>query len=142
MVQKGDGGEYDLWLRSTSKASKWRKVAPIDERIVAVRFAVDGTLWMLSRKDAGRGKILSLPPTAASSAQATLVVPGGEATIESFEVTASKLFLVEQLGGPSRIRVIALTGGTSPKELPILPVSAAGSVHRVKGDDVVFVNTS
>ena len=142
LVQKGDGGEFELWLRSSAKAAHWRKVAHYDDRVVAARFGKDGTVWLLSRKDAGRGKILRLQPTAASMESAHLVVAEGKATIDAFEVTASRLFLVQQLGGPSQVELTDLAG--APAGTVAIPAvsSVAGLVRAGDGDVVVFQNQS
>jgi prolyl oligopeptidase len=54
------------------------------------------------------------------------------------------LFLVEQVGGPSRIRILDYGSGNGDFEVPILPVSAVGGLLRVSSttDDVVYENQS
>jgi prolyl oligopeptidase len=139
-VQKGDGGEYELFLLDVAK-NAWSKVASYPDQLKGVHFGPDDALWVLSRKDASRGKILRVPLSTPTLEHAKVVVPHGEATITGIEVTPHRLYVVEQLGGPSRLRVFDLAG----KELSTvrtLPVSAVGGVAKLIGDDVLFANSS
>ena len=105
------------------------------------RFGPDGSLYVLSRKDAPRGKILRMPLAAPSLAKAATVVPEGDSVLESFLPAVSRLYTVEIVGGPKRLRVFDLDG--NPKgEVPILPVSSVGSIVRLSGDEVLFRNQS
>jgi prolyl oligopeptidase len=53
LVQKGDGGEYALYLRRPEGG--WRKVSGLADEVVAARFGLDGGLWLLSRKERPAG---------------------------------------------------------------------------------------
>ncbi len=141
LVQKGDGGEYDLWIRSAAAGAPWKETAKIEDGVVGARFAPDGTVWLLSHKNAGRGKIMKLDPSAASVAAAKLVVRQGKATINAFEVTGKRVYLLEQLGGPSQLRSVDLAGKHA-KTLRILPVSSVGGLQRTGAEGVVFENQS
>jgi prolyl oligopeptidase len=71
-----------------------------------------------------------------------VVVPEGEAVIGSFLPTRTRLYVSEQLGGPSRLRKVDLQG----KDLgpvDILPISTvAGTIRLGQSDDILFLNTS
>lgn len=139
LVQKGDGGEYELFLRSPD--GEWTKLATYEDRIVQVRFGRDAALYLLSRKGTPNGQVLRLPlvPGQLALAQAKVVVPEGDAAIEEVLPTKTRLYLAEQLGGPSRVRMVALSGqalGT----IPAPPVTAVGGLEVVGGADDVVVS--
>jgi len=136
-VANGDGGDAELhvlgdkgWVRLSTFADKW----------VHASFGKDGSLYVLSRKDAPKGKILRLDkPTVPSSARE--LVPEGDGVIEQLAATSDTLYLVDLVGGPSRIRALPTKGATKPAEVPILPVSSVDQIVR-DGDDVLFKNQS
>lgn len=139
LVEKGDGGEYMLFLLGPS--GTWSQVAALEDRVVQLRFGLDNALYLLSLKDAPRGKLLRLPLATPTLDKATVLVPEGEATLQAFLPTQSRVYLIEQLGGPQQIRWVSLTGAEKG-EVKTLPVSSAGNLVRVGSDDVLFLNTS
>ena len=141
LVQKGDGGEYELFLRGPSGAVA--KVADLADRVVGATFGGDGALYLLSRKDAPRGKVLRLalgsePPSLAQAAVAAEASADG--AIQGVEATRGRLYVAEISGGPSRVRV--LEGGRELPELPILPVSTVGELRRNGPGAVLVQNES
>ncbi|HEY6098002.1 MAG TPA: prolyl oligopeptidase family serine peptidase [Anaeromyxobacter sp.] len=141
LVQKGDGGEYDLFLRGASGAVV--HVAGPADRIVAARFGGDGALYLLSRKDAPRGKVLRLALGEGSPelAEAAVVAEASlDGAIQDLEATKGRLYVVEISGGPSRVRV--LEGGRELPELPVLPVSSVRAIHRAGAGTVLVQNES
>ncbi|WP_239470349.1 prolyl oligopeptidase family serine peptidase [Archangium violaceum] len=139
LLGNGDGGEYALHLRGPQ--GTWTRVSRFEDKLVAASFGRDGALYVLSRKDAPRGKVLRIPLATPSLDKATVVIPEGQASIESFRPTATRLYVKEQLGGPNQLRMVGLDG----KELgvvPTAPVSSVGSVVPLSGDDVLLSSTS
>ena len=140
LVANGDGGEYALYLRGPE--GHWTQVSRFEDKVVEARFGQDGALYALSRQGAPRGKVLRLPLATPTLAKATVVVPEGEATLQQLLPTRSRLYLVEQLGGPSQLRMVDLKG-KSLGLVPTLPVSTvAEPVQLGEGDDVLFPNVS
>jgi prolyl oligopeptidase len=139
VVQKGDGGEYQLWLRG---AKGWIRIADFDDRVVDARFGADGAIWILSLKEAPRGQLLRLPNTATKLSQAKLVVPqAAKAKIEGFAATRDRLFVTLMEGGPSTLATYTLTG----KPLQPVPTPAVSSVQaltRVESDQIFFAVVS
>lgn len=121
-VANGDGGEFAHWLldRELADPCAWRQVTRFEESVKEVSFGNDGTaLYLRSVKGAPRGKILRLPADGSMSlADAPVLVPEGDAVIERLVATASHLYLLEMVGGPSRVRRFDLMGGDA-RELPI-----------------------
>ena len=136
-VANGDGGEVEhhmlvgkAWVRLSTFADKWSHAS----------FGRDGNLYVMSRKDAPKGKILRLArPSDPMSAE--VLVPEGDGVIEQFVATNDTLYLVELVGGPSRLRSVPTRGKAKPADIAILPVSAIDQIVRDK-DDVVFKNQS
>ncbi|MFT3913334.1 MAG: prolyl oligopeptidase family serine peptidase [Anaeromyxobacteraceae bacterium] len=132
-VARGDGGDFEWFVR---RGGAWTRLARFEDRLVDGRFGPDGALWLVSRKDAPRGKVLRLPPGAPAGAAPALVVPEGDGSIEELAVTSSRLYLVEQVGGPTRLRAFGLDGKLVGV-LPTPPVSSVGGLERA-GAGVAF----
>ncbi len=137
LVQKGDGGEFELFVRSPEGA--WTRVATYEDRIVQVHFGRDAALYLLSRKGAPKGQVLRLPLVSGQIglAQATVVVREGDGALREVVPTKTRLYLTEQVGGPSRVRMVDLTG-KGLGDIPAPPVTALSGVEPVgDGDDVL-----
>ncbi|MHC4991188.1 MAG: prolyl oligopeptidase family serine peptidase [Planctomycetota bacterium] len=110
-VSDGDGGEYAFWLKSPD--GSWNRVANFKDMVIDARFSADGALYLLSRAGAPHKKILRLGPGRYDLGQAEVVVPQTDAVIRSYLPAASRLYVVEMLGGPTRLRVYDLADETS-----------------------------
>jgi prolyl oligopeptidase len=146
-VENGDGGQYAHYVMDST--GQWMQVTHFDDGVVRVRTGSDSALYMLSRKDAPRGKILRLPLNHLDLAAATVVVPqtsgggseGNRASIEQFIPTAGRLYVIDILGGPSRMRIFDPQGhALAAPELP--PVSAIGQVVPLDGGTVLFYTST
>jgi prolyl oligopeptidase len=145
-VQNGDGGEFAHYLREPD--GQWRQFSKFPDKIIQAEFGPKDDLYVVSRQDAPRGKIIRVPIDSLDVAKAKVVVPEGrDAIVTSFwhdstvVPTDSRLYVVYQLGGPSEIRVFDLEGRPQPAPKQ-LPVSSVGSLVRLDGDDVLFENES
>jgi len=139
-VALGDGGQFMHWLRSSEGA--WRQITRYEDGITIARFGLDDAIYMLSKKDAPRGKLLRLGLAEPVLARATTVRPESEAVLEDFRPTRTRLYLTEQVGGPQRLRVVDLAGH-DVAVVSTLPVSSVPTVVRLGGsDDVLFSNMS
>jgi prolyl oligopeptidase len=125
-VQKGDGGDWQVFLRGQDPGGEWWRVADISDKC---RYAVLGTdaLYLLSRREAPHGKVLRLPVTAgATVSDADEIVPAGDLVIEDLAVTRGTVWVVDMDGGPQQVRAFDVEGGPLPPvEIP--PVSAVSS---------------
>ena len=143
LVERGDGGDHEVWLRGPWGG--FTRVAGTADGVFGGRFGPDGTLWLLSRQGAPRGKLLRLPlgDAAPPALAAALTVAEGspDGAIERFEVTAGRVWIAEISGGPSRLRVLDLEGRpAAAPELP--PLSAVGELRRVGPDQVAIESES
>jgi prolyl oligopeptidase len=133
-VENGDGGEFMHFLHD---GKAWKQITKLEDKVTLAGFGRDGRIYVLSKKDAPRGKILRLPAKGADLAKAEVLVPESQATIRSFTTTKTKLYVVDLLGGPSKIRLFDLAGKPQP-EVPIPPVATVGQIARLGGDDVLI----
>jgi len=143
-VANGDGGQYAHYIMDSS--GKWTQVTHFEDGVVLVKFGPDASLYLLSRKDAPRGQILRLPPAQFDLTQAKIIVPqssgsgpdeANRASIENFVPTPGHLYVVDIIGGPSRVRMFDDLGKTLPA--PSLPaISAVDQVLSIGGGSVLF----
>jgi len=138
-VKNGDGGDESQYLRSAD--GKWTRLAADADRVVDGRFASDGSLYLLSRLGAPRGRILHLAAGRTDLASARPVVPEGDGSIEGFCLTENRIYLQEILGGPSRLRVVA-RDGKPIATLPILRDSSVADLSPLPDDAILFLNQS
>jgi prolyl oligopeptidase len=143
-VANGDGGDFAFYLRAAS--GKWQQVARFEDGIKGAKFGRDGALYLVSRQNAPRGKILRLPlpagPAAGLSlADATVVAPERKGVVQDYAPCNNGLYVAYLLGGPSEL-VYFPRGGTRPRTLPILPVSSVSGLQSWQGDALVFGNVS
>jgi prolyl oligopeptidase len=142
-VKNGDGGEAELWLRPGGNG-RWSRLSRLEDRAVEGEFGDGPDLFLLSRKDAPRGKVLRLalpPPARDPLAAAKVVVPHGEDSIQAAIPGNDRLYVVYLAGGPSRLSAFTLAGKPLG-DVPILPVSTVGEVVPLRKGGVLFQNVS
>jgi prolyl oligopeptidase len=143
-VKNGDGGDVEFFIRKTAsdpaaagQPPAWTQISKFEDGIKQVKVGLDGALYLLSRRGAPKGKLLRLALDQPQLAAAKEVVPEGLGSIEGFVPTAQKLYVVDLLGGPSRMRAFPLQGGTSTL-VQTPDVSAIEEVDRLKGGDLAM----
>ncbi|HJZ55668.1 MAG TPA: prolyl oligopeptidase family serine peptidase [Gemmataceae bacterium] len=144
-VQNGDGGEFAHSVRSPD--GKWRQFAGFKDQAVQAALGPKDDLYVVSRKDAPRGKVLRLSAAEPDLAKATVVIPQGPDTIvtnfyaspgqTTLLPTTTRLYVTYQLGGPTAIRCFTLDG--KPLPAPRQPeIASVGGLAPAGGDDVLF----
>jgi len=125
-VQKGDGGDWQVFLRSQDADGSWWQAAGIPDKCVHAVFGPDA-LYLLSRRDAPHGKVLRLPLTGgATVGEAREIVPASDLAIEDLAVTRGTVWVVDMDGGPQQVRAFDPHGRPLPPvEIP--PVSSVSS---------------
>ena len=124
-VANGDGGEYAHYLIAPDGST--RQVTHFEDKVVAAVIGPDDQLYLVSRKDAPRGKLLKLDLAEPSLERARLIMPesqyviqpGGEFGGEPVVVTSRALYVREVDGGPSRVAVFDHDG--TPQGVMPLP---------------------
>jgi len=152
-VQNGDGGEFIHFVLTPPAdgggAGSWRQLTIYEDRVVAATFGPKGGVFVVSRKDAPRGRVLRIDPDAASIAGAREMLPEpAEGSIVTdfwshgaWAVTIDRLYLTMQLGGPSEVRVFDHAGNAlaTPNQLE---VGAASGLTLLEEDALLFRNVS
>jgi prolyl oligopeptidase len=142
-VANGDGGEFALYVHGAGKSTAWTQLSTFADKVVAVEIGQDDSLYLLSHLKA-RGQILRLSPATAPLAKASVLVPEGDTVIESFVPTATRLYVVDRVGGPSQVRAIPLHGDALHERgaVPIPVVSHVSATARLGGDDLLLRDES
>ena len=128
-VENGDGGEYAHYLIDAK--GQVRQVTKFSDKIVSLTAGADGTLYLVSRNNAPRGKLLKMQPGTADLAGAQLIVPESDAVIQAggaVTPTDTALYVAELIGGPSRIAIFD-HAGHSKGALPLPDVSAVTEIE-------------
>ena len=133
-VANGDGGEFAHYL--LSQDGRVRQISRFEDRVVGGVVGPDDALYLISRKDAPRGKLLKLDVADPSLEHAKVIVPesehviqpGGEFSGEPVVVTPKALYVRELDGGPSRVAVFNHDGVA----LGVLPLAALATVDEVE----------
>ena len=138
-VSNGDGGEHGYWL--LSPGGGWTQFARFEDKIIAATFGMDQALYLISREDAPRKKIMRLPLRYPDLLHAAVLVPQGENAIESCTPTETRLYVTEMAGGPTQMRVYDLHG--KEQGLVAMPeISRLAGAVRTAGDEVLVRSQS
>jgi prolyl oligopeptidase len=137
-MANGDGGEYAHYIHGPS--GDWVQVTRLADQVIVAAFGPDGFLYLLSRQNAPMGKILRVPSSRPVLSDAKVVVPDGKLAIHNVIPATSRLYVADQAGGPSDVRIFALNG-TAQGTVSLKPVSSVREVVHTKGDEIL-VNTA
>jgi prolyl oligopeptidase len=149
-VQKGDGGEWQVFVRAQA-GGDWWLVADVADEVAYATFG-PGALYLLSRLGAPRGRVLRLTlQPGATLAHAVEMVPEADVTIEGpaptpsaeggLAVTDTRVWLLDMDGGWSSLRLSDLDGTPAgPPEVP--PGSAVSRLIRLDGHEVAYATES
>jgi len=138
-VANGDGGDFAHYLRSA--AGKWQQITRFEDGVKSATIGRDSALYLVTVKDAPRGKVLRLPLTTPDLAKATVAVPEGKGVAQGVAPASHGIYAVELQGGPSELNWYP-HGSTHATAVPILPVSTVGGAESWFGDELVFGNVS
>ena len=138
-VANGDGGDFAHYLLAPDKT--WKQITQFSDQIKLARLGRDDALYLLSRADAPRGKILRLPLQAPELKNAAEIVAAGEAVIEKIVPSNEALYVGDLLGGPSQIRRFDLNGknGTT---IPIAQISSVQEMLALEDGSLLFRDVS
>jgi len=160
-VANGDGGDFAHYLCDAS--GRWEQLTHFEDGIKGAKFGRDGAIYLLSRKNAPRGKVLRLAPGVGQAshlstvpsglraggtpaplfdlATAAVVAPERKGVVQEFAPCDNGLYVADLQGGPSALFYYQ-RGSARSREIPILPVSAVSGLNSWNGDDLLFVNVS
>src|SRR6202048_754478 len=98
-VANGDGGDFAHYLLGPD--GRWKQLTQFSDQVKAGRLGRDNALYLLSRADAPRGKILRALLDKPELTNATMIIPPGDAVIQFMEPTDDAIYVGDLLGGPS-----------------------------------------
>jgi prolyl oligopeptidase len=142
-VANGDGGQFAHYLIQPDGTTV--QFAHFTDRIVAAAAGPNHALYLVSRQNSPRGKLLKLEPGSTDLARAKVIVPesdaalqgGGEFGGEPVVITSRGLYVRELIGGPSRVAIFDLEG--NPRgELPLPPVAAVTEVEPLRDGTLLY----
>ncbi len=145
-VQKGDGGEFQHYLRTTD--GQWQKLADYEDRVSKFVFGEKNDLYAISLNGSPNGKVLHGPLQKFNLAKAqTVIAEGKEAIItdiysaNTLMISGGKIYVAYQIGGPSEIRAFDLKG--KAVKGPASPsVSSISNILRLENGQLVFAARS
>ena len=138
-VANGDGGDFAHYLRNA--AGQWRQLTRFEDGIKQLRFGHDQAVYLLSQKNAPRGKVLRLALDAAGLASATLVAAERKSVVVNLVPAAEGLYVDAMQGGPSEL-LFYPQGRSHPSVIPTLPVSAVAGMDAWPNHGLLFGNVS
>lgn len=131
-VANGDGGDYESWLLDAQGAP--HPITHFADKVDLITFGPDDSLWLLSHKNSDRGELWHLAAGDLRLANAKLVVPASDASLEGsgydpgrIFATGDRVYVTAINGGPEEVRAYSLTGRRlSNAEVP--PVASVGAL--------------
>ncbi len=138
-VANGDGGEFVHYLLGPD--GTWKQITQFSDQIKIAHLGRDNALYLLSRADAPRGKILRLPLEVPELKNAAEIVGSGEAVIEHIVPSTDALYASDLLGGPSQIRRFDLNG-KNEMVIPIPQISAVQEMLALEDGSLLFRDVS
>src|SRR5262245_25703958 len=138
-VANGDGGDFAHYLLGPD--ATWKQITQFTDQIKIARLGRDQALYLISRADAPRGKILRLPVEVPALKNAAGIVGAGDAVIEYIVPSTDALYVGELLGGPSQIRRFDLNG-KNETVISIPEISAVQEMLALEDGSLLFRDVS
>ncbi len=135
VVNNGDGGEVEHFVRSRS--GQWTQVTQFSDRATGAGLGEDGFLYLVSLRNASRGRVLRVPLDRPQLAAAEVVAEQDSAAIQDIVVTGTQLYVRGVAGGPSALRRIDLRSRRQV-QVPLVPVSSVDEVVRDSADGILY----
>jgi prolyl oligopeptidase len=132
-VANGDGGEFAHFL--IDAGNHVTQITKFSDHVVAATVGADDQVYLISRQQAPRGKLLSMPAKSPALTSARVLVPqsdgtllsAGEANGSPIIVTDRAIYLREIVGGPSRVEIYDRDGKRQGK-LPLPDIATVNEV--------------
>ena len=134
-VANGDGGDFAHYLMGPG--GTWTQLTTFADQVKATAFGPDGTLYMLSRQNAPRGRILAVRFPGGRPSPPVVVAEEGEWSILSLLPTRNRIYVQQILGGPERLAAFDLKGNL----LDVLTkdsIASVGGMVRLDGDNILY----
>lgn len=132
-VANGDGGEFAHYLLRQDGSVK--QVTQFSDKIVAATVGPDNLLYLVSHKDAPRGKLLRLSLADLDLTHAKVILAESDAVLQTggefggnpVLVTDKALYVREIVGGPSQVAILDRDG----KPQGVLPLPGVATVDEL-----------
>jgi prolyl oligopeptidase len=134
-VANGDGGDFVHYLMGPG--GQWTRLTSYADQVKATAFGPDGTLYMLSRRNAPKGRILAARLSGGPPSQPVVAVEEGEWSMLSLLPTKNRIYVQQILGGPERLAAFDLKGNL----LDVLTkdsIASVGGMVRLGADDILY----
>jgi prolyl oligopeptidase len=136
-VANGDGGEFAHYL--IDQNGRATQITHFADHVVAATVGADDNIYLVSRQQAPRGKLLTLPASTPLLARARVLVPESDGALLSASesggspviITERAIYLREIVGGPSRVEIYSHDG----KRQGVLPIPEVANVDEVESLD-------
>src|SRR5712672_2282308 len=138
-VANGDGGDFEHFLLGSEGI--WKQITQFSDQIKLARLGRDDAIYLLSRAEAPRGKILRLPLEVPELRNAAEIVSAGEAVSEQIVPSNDALYAGDLLGGPSQIRRFDLNGKNATA-IPIPQISSVQEMLALENGSLLFRDVS
>ncbi len=142
-VANGDGGEFAHYV--LDQDGNVKQVSHFKDKIVAAVIGADGAMYLVSRLDAPRGKLLKLQLDNLDLAHAQVIVSQSDAVIQSggefggspVIATQRAIYVREIVGGPSRVAIFD-HDGKREGTLPLPEVAAVDEVEALNDGSLLY----
>jgi prolyl oligopeptidase len=134
-VANGDGGEFAHYLLGPN--GKWIQIARLADQVTSGYFGTDGYLYLLSRQNAPKGKVLKIRVDDPDLSHAKTFLAETDVSIQELVPAAGRLYVMGVNGGPSVIRLYE-SNGKLEKNLPLEPNSAVSAILRDGQTGILF----
>ena len=136
-VANGDGGEFAHYL--INRDGRITQITHFRDGVVAATLGADDNIYLVSRRQAPRGKLLVLPAADPRLARARELIPqsdgallsAGESGGSPITITERAIYVREIVGGPSRVEIFGHDG----KRQGALPLPEVASVDEIESLD-------
>lgn len=95
----------------------WKPVCTAVDQVVSVAMR-GGDLWLLTEKDAPRGRVVHVKASAPAFTRARAVVPQGRAVMRQLHAARDAVYIQQLDGGLGKLSRLARNGAVSAVELP------------------------
>jgi prolyl oligopeptidase len=119
----------------------WKQITKFSDQVKLARLGRDNALYLLSRADAPRGKVLGLSLDTPELAKAIEIIPASDAVVQQLEPAANALYVVDLLGGPSQVRRFDLDGKNGAT-IPVPPISSVQEIVALEDGSLLFRDVS
>lgn len=138
-MANGDGGEFAHFLHGPD--GNWTQIATLADQVISGAFGDDGFLYLLSRQNASKGKVLKLALADPQITRSRQIVAESDISLTDIVPAGDLLYLKGVLGGPSELRIYSKNG--EPRgQVPIEKNSAVYQVLPYAGGSVLFRGAS